>query len=510
MGSDRRLASAASLLLWPDRPSSTGAQMTTRSNLVQQLWSLCNILRDDGITYHQYVNELTYLLFLKMAKELGVERDLPSGYRWDDLTSRSGTEQFDFYRDQLVKLGTLRDWTVREIFANPTSLLRHSHSLNILVLRIDGLDWYRARQEGLGDLYEGLLQKNATEKKGGAGQYFTPRPLIDTMVAVMRPTLRDVIQDPAAGTGGFLVAADRHIRENADTSSWKTAEWQKYRRATFYGMEHVQDTYRLALMNLMLHGIESTPEGSGVRLGDTLSSAGQSLPSATLMLTNPPFGTKSGGGQPTRSDFAFPTSNKQLCFLQHIYGGLKPGGRAAVVLPDSVLFEGGTGRQVRVDLMEKCNLHTILRLPTGIFYAHGVKTNVLFFTRGKTNTGNTKAVWVYDLRSDMPQFGKRTPLTRSHFTDFEAAFGPDPVGTYESLRLRTDTGEHGRFRRFQRDWIAAHSDNLDISWLPSASEWDVEETSTPAELAVAAISELEAAINDLRAILEELGEEIDQ
>ncbi len=201
-------------------------------------------------------------------------------------------------------------------------------------------------------------------------------------------------------------------------------------------MEHVQDTHRLALMNLMLHGIDSDPERlGGIRYGDTLCPEGQALPKATLILTNPPFGTKKGGGLPSRTDFTFPTSNKQFCFLQHIYRGLKPGGRAAVVLPDNVLFESGIGRQIRADLMDKCNLHTILRLPTGIFYAQGVKTNVLFFTRGEENRsdkGNTKEVWVYDLRANMPQFGKRTVLTREHFAEFEAAFGDDPLGGPEA------------------------------------------------------------------------------
>ena len=200
-------------------------------------------------------------------------------------------------------------------------------------------------------------------------------------------------------------------------------------------MEHVQDTHRLALMNLMLHGLDSDPEAAGIHYGDTLCARRRSAcPRRTLILTNPPFGTKKGGGLPTRTDFTFPTSNKQFCFLQHIYRGLKPGGRAAVVLPDNVLFEGNVGKQIRADLMDKCNLHTILRLPTGIFYAQGVKTNVLFFTRGETDKGNTKEVWVYDLRANMPQFGKRTMLTREHFAEFEAAFGDDPLGSAEEPR----------------------------------------------------------------------------
>ena len=397
-------------------------------DIVAKLWNLCNILKDDGVTYHQYVTELTYLLFLKMAKETGSEDQLPFGYRWNDLETRAAPDRLNFYKILLIRLGGNGSMLVKQIFTNASSFIKKPATLSTLVTEIDKLDWYSARREGLGDLYEGLLQKNANEKKSGAGQYFTPRPLIDSMVAVMKPTLDDIIQDPAAGTGGFLIAADRYLREHGDPDGWPEAQQRKYRRNTFYGMEHVQDAHRLALMNLMLHGLESDPQGPGIRYGDTLGPEGQALPKATLILTNPPFGSKKGGGPPSRTDFAFPTSNKQFCFLQHIYRGLKPGGRAAVVLPDNVLFESGIGKQIRADLMDKCNLHTILRLPTGIFYAQGVKTNVLFFTRGETDKGNTKEVWVFDLRANMPQFGKRTVLTRAHFAEFEAAFGDDPLG----------------------------------------------------------------------------------
>ena len=400
---------------------------------------------------------------------------------------------------------------MQEIFANASSFIKKPVTLSTLVAEIDKLDWYSARQEGLGDLYEGLLEKNANEKKSGAGQYFTPRPLIDSMVAVMQPTLDDIIQDPAAGTGGFLIAANRYLREHSDPDRWTEAQQRKYRRNTFYGMEHVQDAHRLALMNLMLHGLDSDPDAAGIHYGDTLGQEGEALcrQGATLILTNPPFGTKKGGGLPTRTDFTFPTSNKQFCFLQHIYRALKPGGRAAVVMPDNVLFEGNVGKQIRADLMDKCNLHTILRLPTGIFYSQGVKTNVLFFTRGETDKGNTREVWVYDLRANMPQFGKRTVLTRKHFTEFEAAFGDDPLGSAKSLAKRKDTGEAGRFRRFTRDWIAERSDNLDIAWLKDESEGTIEEVPEPATLAQEAMDELEGALEELRAILEELGEEVE-
>jgi Type I restriction-modification system methyltransferase subunit len=490
---------------------SAGGHVT--QDIVAKLWNLCNILKDDGVTYHQYVTELTYLLFLKMAKETGTEDKLPEGWRWDDLEARTAPERLEFYKRLLIHLGGSGHGSaplVQEIYANASSFIKKPTTLSTLVSEIDRIDWYNARREGLGDLYEGLLQKNADEKKSGAGQYFTPRPLIDSMVAVMQPRIGDVIQDPAAGTGGFLIAADRYIRAHDDPDAWTEEQQRRYHTATFYGMEHVQDTHRLALMNLMLHGIDSdTGAGAaGIHYGDTLSPDGQRLPRATLMLTNPPFGTKKGGGLPTRDDFTFPTSNKQFCFLQHIYRGLAPGGRAAVVLPDNVLFEGNVGRAIRADLMDKCDLHTILRLPTGIFYAQGVKTNVLFFTRGTTDKGNTKEVWVYDLRANMPAFGKRTQLSRAHFADFEAAFGPDPWVGPEARAARVDTGESGRFRRFGREWIAERGDSLDIAWLKDESGEAADDgLSEPEALAQFAVGELEGALEELRGILAELGVE---
>jgi type I restriction enzyme M protein len=405
---------------------------------------------------------------------------------------------------------TKRSKLVQEIYANASSFIKKPATLSTLVSEIDKLNWYEARQEGLGDLYEGLLAKNANETKSGAGQYFTPRPLIESIVALMKPTLDDIIQDPAAGTGGFLIAANHYVRKHSDADAWSEAEQRKYRRNTFYGMEHVQDAHRLALMNLMLHGLESTEAGGGIRYGDTLSPDGEALPKASLILTNPPFGTKKGGGLPTR-EFTHKTSNKQFCFLQHIYRGLKDGGRAAVVLPDNVLFEGNVGKQIRADLMDKCNLHTILRLPTGIFYAQGVKTNVLFFTKVDDGaTKSTKEVWVYDLRANMPQFGKRTALTRGHFKEFEAAFGKDPLGSAKSLAKRKDSGEEGRFRKFTREWIAERGDNLDISWLKDESEGSGDELPEPAVLAREAMTTLEGALEELRGILMELGEDVEE
>lgn len=479
-------------------------------NIVQKLWSLCNILKDDGITYHQYVTELTLLLFLKMAKETETEYRLPKGSRWEDLESRNGIEQHNYYRKMLVALGEASDPLVASIYANASTNIREPRHLAQLVADIDALDWYSARQDGLGDLYEGLLEKNAGETKSGAGQYFTPRPLIHSIVQMMKPQPGEIIQDPAAGTGGFLIEADRYIKQHTDALFDLTEEQQEFqRKRAIVGMELVPDTQRLALMNCMLHDIEGGGLGP-IWLGNTLSGEGLGLPRANLILSNPPFGTKKGGGLPTRDDFSYPTANKQFAFLQHIYRGLKPGGRAAVVLPDNVLFEGNVGRQIRADLMAKCNLHTILRLPTGIFYAQGVKTNVLFFTRGATDDGNTKEVWVYDLRANMPQFGKRTAFTHAHFAEFEAAFGDDPSCGVQALATRQDTGEQGRFRRFTREWIAERGDSLDIAWLKDDSAEDSNDLPEPAALAQEAMQELEHVMVDLEAILVELGEEVSE
>ncbi|MFN6291098.1 MAG: N-6 DNA methylase, partial [Pseudanabaena sp.] len=351
-------------------------------DIVTKLWNLCNILRDDGITYNEYVTELTYLLFLKMLAETGKESRLPENYRWQDLDGREGLEQLEFYKQLLLDLGSaqkVNDPAVLAIFTDAQTKLRKPTNLKSLTDAIDSLDWFSAREEGLGNLYEGLLEKNAAEKKSGAGQYFTPRPLIDAIVRLIKPQAGEIIQDPAAGTAGFLVAADRYIKEQTNELYALDAKAQDFQiQQAFRGLELVPDTHRLCLMNLLLHGIESA-----VDCGDSLSPDGETLGKADVILTNPPFGTKKGGGRPTRSDFSITaeTSNKQLAFVEHIYRALKTNGRAAVVLPDNVLFEDNTGRKLRQELMNLCDLHTILRLPTGIFYAQGVKTNVLFLTR---------------------------------------------------------------------------------------------------------------------------------
>jgi len=472
--------------------------MSTTTDIVAKLWSLCNVLRDDGITYNEYVTELTYLLFLKMLEETGKEERLPKEWRWSLLAKREGLEQLNYYKAMLLKLGQTNDALIKAIFLDAQTRLRKPTNLKALTSNIDQLDWFSAREEGLGNLYEGLLEKNAADKKSGAGQYFTPRPLIDCIVRLMQPQPGEVIQDPAGGTAGFLVAADRYIKDHTDDLYTLTEQQAFFQRHNaFSGAELVPDTHRLSMMNLLLHGIEG-----GMENIDTLSPDGEALPRANLILTNPPFGTKKGGGRPTRSDFSITadTSNKQLAFVEHIVRALAPGGRAAVVIPDNVLFEDNTGRRLRTWLMDLCDLHTILRLPTGIFYAQGVKTNVLFFRRGKSDKGNTKAVWVYDMRANAPAYGKTRPLTVADFADFEKAYGGDANGGSK----RRDGGEDSRWRKFDRAAISGRNDNLDISWLRDTEAETEEALTEPEDIAAAIIGHLKAALEEIETLSEEL------
>lgn len=465
--------------------------MTTQE-IVSRLWNLCNVLRDDGITYHQYVTELTYILFLKMAKETGAEEQIPKIYRWDELTAKSGIELKKFYKELLNHLGENGTGRVREIYQGASTNIDEPKNLEKIITTIDGLDWFSAREEGLGNLYEGLLEKNANEKKSGAGQYFTPRVLIDVMTRLVKPQAGERCNDPACGTFGFMIAAHQYVSDQTDDFFDLDADTARFEQeGAFTGTELVHDTHRLALMNAMLHNMEGD-----IILGDTLSNLGKGMKNYDVVLTNPPFGTKKGGERATRDDFTFPTSNKQLNFLQHIYRSLKADGkaRAAVVLPDNVLFADGEGEKIRVDLMNKCNLHTVLRLPTGIFYAQGVKTNVLFFTRGKTDKGNTKEVWFYDLRTNMPSFGKTNPLKTDHFADFEAA--------YEAADRRAVKDD--RFCVFTREQIAEKGNSLDLGLIRDDSVVDYEDLPDPIVSGEEAIAQLEEAVDLLMSVVQEL------
>lgn len=460
--------------------------------IVSKLWNLCNVLRDDGITYHQYVTELTYILFLKMAKETGSEDKLPKGYKWDDLKSKNGIELKTFYKELLNHLGEKTTGIVQQIYQGSATNIEEPKNLEKIITTIDGLDWYSAKEEGLGNLYEGLLEKNASEKKSGAGQYFTPRVLIDVMVKLVDPKPGEKCNDPAAGTFGFIIAADNYLKEKTDNYFDLDTDLAEFQRTkAFSGCELVHETHRLALMNAMLHDIEGN-----IILGDTLTNMGKQMNNLDVVLSNPPFGTKKGGERATRDDLTFMTSNKQLNFLQHIYRSLKADGkaRAAVVLPDNVLFQEGDGTKIREDLMEKCNLHTILRLPTGIFYAQGVKTNVLFFTRGTEDKGNTKDVWFYDLRTNMPNFGKTNPLKESHFEEFIKAYTSE----------HREKVEDERWNKVTREQIKEKNDNLDLGLIKDDSILDYEDLPDPIESAEEAVAKLEEATDLLMSVIKEL------
>ncbi|MET4026814.1 type I restriction enzyme M protein [Marinobacter sp. MBR-99] len=520
----------------------------TNNDIVQKLWNLCDVLRDDGINYSDYVTELVLLLFIKMVHEntqAGTlkKHPLPEGCRWSDLNGKSGINLLNDYKRILLSLSTGKDGDgtlvhddplISAIYADAQTRLREPRHLEQMIKTLDQIDWFSAQKDGLGDLYEGLLEKNANETKSGAGQYFTPRALINTMVNCLKPQPGERIQDPAAGTAGFLIAAHEYIKSQTD-DLYELSDKDKTFQTTraYVGIELVPGTRRLALMNCLLHGMEGDAEGV-VHLGNALGQTGAGLEKADVILANPPFGTSKGGDASiTRDDLTYKTSNKQLAFLQHIYRNLKPGGRAAVVLPDNVLFEAGVGTDVRRDLMNKCNLHTILRLPTGIFYAQGVKTNVLFFTKGSTADKHqeencTENVWVYDLRTNMPSFGKRTPFGDQHLKPFEDVYGESPNGDGErkegeysfhsediELPEHSDENEgvdprlaHSRWRGFSRQWIAEHKgDSLDISWLKDSDSVDAANLPEPSVLAGEAMGELVQALGELDVLMRELGAE---
>lgn len=466
----------------------------TNQEIVAKLWNLCNVLRDDGITYHQYVTELTYILFLKMAKETGTEDKIPEKYRWDRLAEKDGLALKKFYEELLRELGENCTGRIQEIYSGARSNIEEPANLKKIITNINDLDWYSAKEEGLGNLYEGLLEKNANEKKSGAGQYFTPRVLIDVMTELIAPQPGERCNDPACGTFGFMIAADAYVKAHTDDLFSLTSEQQAFQKnEAFTGAELVHETHRLAMMNAMLHDIDGK-----IYLCDTLSNQGKQMNGFDVVLTNPPFGTKKDGERANRDDFTFQTSNKQLNFLQHIYRSLKADGkaRAAVVLPDNVLFADGEGERIREDLMNKCNLHTVLRLPTGIFYAQGVKTNVLFFTRGTTDKDNTKEVWFYDLRTNMPSFGKTNPLREEHFEKFKTSYtAKERHAVYDE-----------RWSCYTYEQISEEGKNhsLDLGLIKDDSVLDYDELPDPIESGEECIAQLEEAVDLLMSVVKEL------
>lgn len=459
------------------------------TDVVAKLWGFCHTLRHDGIDYGDYIEQITYLLFLKMADERGLA--LPKKTDWAYLRKQSGTDLLDAYVEALRLLG--RELGILgDIFSGAQSRFTNPVNLKKLVELIDETEWVALDVDVKAAAFEGLLEKAASEGKKGAGQYFTPRMLIQSVVRCMKPDPRVSkdfkIGDPACGTGGFLVAAYEWLLQQTSGALDREVA-KRIRTQTYYGQDLVARPRRLALMNLYLHQVE--PQ---IRLGDSIYEA-PGPERFDVILTNPPFGTKGANQAPDRDDFVISTSNKQLNLLQHLLTTLKPGGRAAIVLPDNCLFEGKAGEVFEI-LMQDCNVHTLLRLPRGTFspYSPGVKANVAFLQKGRP----TENVWIFDGRSNVPSITKKDrPLNPQHFAEFEKAYGPDPNG----LSPRKDTGEASRFRRFHLKEIEDRGYKLDITWLKDESLEDSDELPEPQDIASEAIAELEAAVDDLREIV---------
>jgi type I restriction enzyme M protein len=503
---------------------------TESSTIVQRLWNYCNVLRDDGMSYGDYVEQLTYLLFLKMDDEnlqvLGKPSAIPTEYNWMSLKKLSGDELESHYRQILTSLGQ-GSGLIPVIFRKAQNKIQDPAKLERLVELIDGETWIGLDIDVKGEIYEGLLEKNAQDTKSGAGQYFTPRPLIKAMVDVMRPSPGQTICDPACGTGGFLLAAHDFIANNYPLDQ---DQWQHLNHDALSGWEIVDATARLCVMNLYLHGI-ATDTGRGGRrppdgqsLGESPIHVADSLAAHPgqyfdMVLTNPPFGKKSSVTFVTdegemrresqnivRDDFWTSTSNKQLNFVQHVRSILQQHGRAAVVVPDNVLFEGGAGEVVRRRLLNECDVHTLLRLPTGIFYAQGVKANVLFFDRKPASeTPWTKQMWIYDFRTNMNFTLKTNQLVRSDLDEFVACY--NPLNRHERHPTWSETNTDGRWRVFTYDELMARDKvNLDIFWLRDESLEDSANLPDPDVLAKEIMEELEAALEQFKGIVEELGE----
>lgn len=486
----------------------------TPANIVSKIWSFCHILRDDGVSYGDYLEQLTYLLFLKMADEYtkplyNREIGIPEEYSWGKLAEKRGAELEQHYNTMLRELGKQKG-ILGQIFVKSQNKIQDPAKLYRLIDMIDREQWSTMGTDLKGQIYEGLLEKNAEDVKSGAGQYFTPRPLIRAIVACMRPQPMKTISDPACGTGGFLLAAYDYITKNFDLDR-EEKHFLKYH--TFFGNEIVANTRRLALMNLFLHNI-------GDFDAEPLISPTDSLVADTglrvdYVLTNPPFGKKSSmtftneeGEQETekltynRQDFWASTSNKQLNFVQHVRTLLKIDGKAAVVVPDNVLFEGGAGETVRKNLLQTTDLHTILRLPTGIFYRPGVKANVIFFdNRPASKEPWTKEVWIYDFRTNVHFTLKKNPLTFQDLSDFITCFHPE--NRHErSETWHPETNPDGRWRRFTYEEIMTRDKtNLDITWIKDESLADLENLPEPDEIAAEIVENVEAALESFREVL---------
>ncbi len=484
--------------------------MTNPTALVQKLWNYCNILRDDGLSYGDYVEQLTFLLFLKMADEQSKPpfnklSPIPSKFSWTALLKLDGDALEAHYRHTLDELGK-RSGMLGVIFRKAQNKIQDPAKLRRLIVDlIDKEQWSSLSADVKGDAYEGLLQKNAEDVKGGAGQYFTPRSLIAAMVDVIAPQPGQAICDPACGTGGFLLAAHDYIAKNPTPDR---AQKKKLKSGTFFGIELVDSVTRLCAMNLMLHGIGGdSEEDLPVVTKDALAGKHGEY---EIVLANPPFGKKSSvtivndAGDTSkeslvinRDDFWASTSNKQLNFLQHIFTILKQHGRAAVVLPDNVLFEGGAGETVRRELLKQADVHTLLRLPTGIFYAQGVKANVLFFDRKPAQEKPwTQKLWIYDLRTNQHFTLKENTLKRSDLDEFVKCY---------NQKNRNNRKESERFKSFTYEELTKRDKlNLDIFWLKDEALEESANLPDPETIAADIAADLEAALEQFATIAEDL------
>jgi len=487
------------------------------SNIIQKIWSYSHVLRDAGVSYGDYLEQLTYLIFLKMAHEYAQPPynqpiAIPEQYAWPELRKRRGAELESFYVKLLRELGKEKGM-LGQIFTKAQNKIQDPSMLYRVIDMIDKEQWAMMGVDVKGEIYEGLLAKNAEDVKSGAGQYFTPRPLIRAIVRCVRPEPGRTIADPACGTGGFFLAAYQFISQTYDLDR-DQKRFLKYH--TFYGNEIVANTRRLALMNMLLHGIGDINSEPTISPTDALIAP----PDRTYdtVLTNPPFGKKSSitivnaEGKAEKEDFTYSrqdfwvtTSNKQLNFVQHVRTMLKTTGRAAVVVPDNVLFEGGAGEVVRRKLLETTDLHTILRLPTGIFYAQGVKANVLFFdNRPAAKEPQTKEVWFYDYRTNIHHTLKKKPLRLEDLAEFIELYNP------QNRHQRRETWDaeknpEGRWRKFSYDEIIARDKaSLDIFWLRDKSLTDLDNLPEPEVLALEIIESIEAALENFRAVAESL------
>lgn len=499
----------------------------TDSSIISKIWNLANVLRDDGVGYGDYLEQITYLLFLKMADELNkppynkdlhfprlkdVEnKEIKDGEycNWETLVSKRGAELEAFYVQMLRSLSTEKGM-LGQIFTKSQNKIQDPAKLLRVINMIDQEQWSLMGADIKGRIYEGLLEKNAEDTKSGAGQYFTPRALIKTMVACVQPKPMKTIADPACGTGGFFLAAYDWIVAN---NQLDPEEKEFLKRKTFHGNEIVANTRRLCLMNMYLHNIGEIDGESFISSNDALVSDDGSR--YDYVLANPPFGKKSSmtitnaQGEAEKEDLSYnrqdfweTTSNKQLNFLQHIRTMLKVTGEAAVVLPDNVLFEGGAGEEVRKQLMKTTDLHTILRLPTGLFYANGVKANVLFFdNKAASKEAQTKEVWIYDYRTNIHHTLKKKQMTTEDLAEFVQLYNPG--NRHKRKETWSEANPEGRWRKFSYEEILARDKtNLDIFWLKDQSLTDLDNLPDPDILANEIIENLESGLNSFREIMD--------